>query len=268
MRNEEEKNALIKLLSKLEIKLSNPYRVGTDIEYKIWIINKFTKKRVYILEDFGKGCYKKDIRVTLSDVIERIKCALDVPDSFEDYCDAVVGADEDNPLDLHDYNLYRREADRLSRVATKKEITSIPHIGIMNEPEFTDLVEERDISNKVSAHIMRRKQRHGEIIIRVDNAEYNKVQDYENSLRHHETLMKQYGYDDSIDDFNYKLFPVPKTDKQLEGIRKDINGYIKLQKEYDEYVICLAKKYSNIEESELLTKGAVINIFKEINNEN
>ena len=32
--------------------------------------------------------------------------------------------------------------------------------------------------------------------------------------------MKQYGYDEMTEVFNYKLFLVPKEDKQLNGIKK------------------------------------------------
>ena len=38
--------------------------------------------------------------------------------------------------------------------------------------------------------------------------------------------MKQYGYDEITEEFNYKLFPVPKSDKELEGIRKDIDDFL------------------------------------------
>lgn len=143
-RQEDESKALLRLLSKLDIRLSNCYLVGRDFEYKIWIIQKFSKKRVYILEDYAEKCHKI-VEPTLADVIERIRDILDVPDSFEEYCDTVIGADKDNLLDMRDYKEYRKRADRLSKVLTKKEITSIPVLKITPEPKDLSTIKMKKI---------------------------------------------------------------------------------------------------------------------------
>ena len=51
MQDDNERKGLLRLLSKLDIRLSNPYKAGRDFEHKIWIIHKFTNKRVYILDN-------------------------------------------------------------------------------------------------------------------------------------------------------------------------------------------------------------------------
>lgn len=71
--------------------------------------------------------------------------------------------------------------------------------------------------------------------------------------------MKQYGYDEITEDFNYRLFPVPKSDKELEGARKDIDKFFKVQAEYNEFIKYLVHKYHvNIGEEELRDKGVII----------
>ena len=64
MQDDNERKGLLRLLSKLDIRLSNTYKVGRNFEYKIWIINKFSRKRVYILDNQDE--------LTLADVIEII----------------------------------------------------------------------------------------------------------------------------------------------------------------------------------------------------
>lgn len=251
------------MLSKLDIKISNLIKTGDELEYKIWIIHKFNKKRVYITENhLPKFPEAVEFKLNLADVIEIIRDILDIPDSFEEYCDTVVGADEDNPIDRSDYQEYRKRADRITKVVTKKEITSIPFLRIFPEAKFIDEKdeEEKDLRDKIKKHNLRRAQKHSSAVIRVDNLyDYNKLQDYGNDLRYYEKLMKQYGYDEIAEEFNYKLFPVPKQDRELVGIKKDIHDFFKLLAEYNNYVRYLVQKYAgNIGEEELRSGGVII----------
>jgi len=263
IREEDERKKLLRLLSKLDIKISSSIKAGNDLEYKIWIIQKFNKKRVYIIQNhFHKFPEAVKLELNLADVIEIIGSIVDVPDSFEEYCDTVVGADEDNPIDRSDYQDYRKRADRLSRVVTKKEITSIPVFRIFPEAKFIDEKDEenKDLIDEIKKHNLSRAQKHGIAIIRVDNLyDYNRLEDYGNSLRYYEKLMKQYGYDVITEEFNHKLFPVPKQDRELVGIKKGIDDFFKLLGEYNDYIQYLVQKYDgNIGEEELRTRGVII----------
>jgi hypothetical protein len=227
--------------------------VGNEFEYKIWITNKFSRKRAYILD--------KQDELTLADVIEIIRNIVDVPNSFEEYCDTVVGADEDNEIDRYDYEDYSKRADRLRRVVTKKDIISIPLMEDSAEDESIDeeADEYRDFIQKVREHNLSRAQKRGDIIIHVKLQDYNRLQDYHEKLQYHGKLMKQYGYDEMTEEFNHKLFPIPKSDKELIGIRKDIEDFYKSLQEYNDYLWYLAQKYhANIKEQELSTKGVII----------
>ena len=125
MQDENERKGLLRLLSKLDIRLSNPYKVGRHFEYKIWIIHKFSRKRVYILDNQDE--------LTLADVIEIIRNIVDVPDSFEEYCDTVVGADEDDEIDRYDYEDYRKRADIIFDVWKEKDGAKITdNLGQLN----------------------------------------------------------------------------------------------------------------------------------------
>lgn len=255
MRNEDQRKKLLRLLSKLDVRLSNPYMVGSDFEYKIRIIHKFSKRRVYILENHFQK-FPEKVELTLADVIEIIRDIIDVPDSFEEYCDTVIGADEDNEIDRIDYEDYREGADRLTRVVTKKEITSIPVLRELPEAGF---ITEQDVIEKIKEHNLRRAQKNGIPIIRVDVEDHDKLVDYFDALGYHKKLMKQYGYDEITEDFNYRLFPVPKSDKELEGARKDIDKFFKVQAEYNDFIKYLVRKYHvNIGEEELRDKGVII----------
>jgi hypothetical protein len=251
------------MLSKLDIKISNPIKAGNDVEYKIWIIQKFNKERVYIIQNhFQKFPKALEGEPSLADVIEMVREIIDVPESFEEYCDIVVGANEDDPIDRIDYQDYRKRADRLSKGVTKREITSIPVLRILPEGEFIDEKDEenKDLIDEIKKHNLRRVQSHRINIVRVSNLyDNNRLEDYVNSLQHYKKLMKQYGYDEITEEFNYKLFPVPKEDRELTGIKKDIDDFFKLLDEYNDYIRYLVQKYDgNIGEEELRTRGIII----------
>lgn len=263
IKKEDQKKKLLALLSKLDIKISSLIKTGNQTEYKIWIVQKFNKKRVYIIQDHFHDLSKDaESELNLADVIEIIREIVDIPDSFGEYCDTVVGADEDNPIDRWDYEDYRKRADRITKVVTKDEISSIPDLRIFPEAEFIyeKDKENRDLVDEIKKHKLRRAQKRGVVIIRVGNLyDNNRLQDYVDSLRHYKKLMKQYGYDEITKEFNYKLFPVPKLDRELTGIRKDINDFFKLLDEYNDYIRYLVQKYDgNIGEEELRTRGIII----------
>ena len=106
-------------------------------------------------------------------MIEIIRNIVDVPDSFEEYCHTVVGADEDDEIDIYDYEDYRKRTDRLTRVVTREDITSIPELRTLPEPKVLDEndEEDRDQIDAISKHSLRRAQKRGAAIIHVDNVQ-------------------------------------------------------------------------------------------------
>jgi hypothetical protein len=230
---------------------------GHDFEYKICIIQKFTRRRVYVRENHFEK-FPKIVELTLAYVLEIIRDIVNVPDSFEEYCDTRIGADEDNPVDRSDYEDYRKRADRLSKVVTKNEIMSIPVMRVLPEPEIID---NKELLEQIKKHTARRAQKkHGATVVNVnDPYEYNRLQEYHNNLQYNEKLMKQYGYDEITGEFNRTLFPVPKSDRELEGIKKDIDKFFRSFKEYNDFIRYLAQKYdTNIGEEELSANGVII----------
>ena len=55
------------------------------------------------------------------------------------------------------------------------------------------------------------------------------------------------------------LFPVPKSDRELESIRKDIDVFSEALRKYNDYIRYLAQKYDvNIREKGSYTSGIII----------
>ena len=55
--------------------------------------------------------------------------------------------------------------------------------------------------------------------------------------------MESYGYDTDTGDFNEKVFPITKEDKQMDSIAKDFKAYFKTCSEYEDYLKELIKRY-------------------------
>ena len=55
--------------------------------------------------------------------------------------------------------------------------------------------------------------------------------------------MKNYGYDPPTGEYNEKMLPEPKEDKQKKNIAKDFKAYFKTLDEYADFLKELIKKY-------------------------
>ncbi len=55
--------------------------------------------------------------------------------------------------------------------------------------------------------------------------------------------MKNYGYDPHTGEYNEKMLPEPKEDKQKKNIAKDFKAYFKTLDEYADFLKELIKKY-------------------------
>lgn len=155
IRKNYQREKLLKLLSNLKITISDPYKDDICLEYKIWITNKQTKRRIYLIESRR---VKNPYEITLVDILERIRHAFVIPDSFEEYCDMVIGADESKPGVRFDFQACKRRTDWVSKVITRAESTSIPSDMFEIKYRNPDMYEEerQELREKLYMHISRR----------------------------------------------------------------------------------------------------------------
>jgi hypothetical protein len=81
-------------------------------------------------------------------------------------------------------------------------------------------------------------------VLQLDNIlEYNKVRELWDQVKYYGKLLSQYGYNQSTGQWNTKLFPVTQTDKQMEGIKSDIETFNEAANDYNKYLEYLEIKY-------------------------
>ena len=98
-----------------------------------------------------------------------------------------------------------------------------------------------------------------------DKREYDKLAELQNTLKYQAKIVESYGYDTYTGDFNEKVFPITKEDKQMDSIAKDFKNYFKTLEEYYDYLKELIKKYK-IKPTGNLVRRLAFNI--NINNDN
>ncbi|MGZ5548156.1 MAG: hypothetical protein ACXWFZ_09415, partial [Nitrososphaeraceae archaeon] len=72
---------------------------------------------------------------------------------------------------------------------------------------------------------------------------YDKLADLDNTLEYYAKLSESYGFDRYTNEFNEKLFPITKDDREMKNIKKDIDNYNQALEEYTNYLQYLIKKY-------------------------
>ena len=80
------------------------------------------------------------------------------------------------------------------------------------------------------------------ILIIDDKHEYNKLLELFDAVEYYDKLLSQYGYDAKNRKWNLKDFPTTQTDKQMDGIKSDIQLADKASEEYEDYLEYLAEK--------------------------
>jgi hypothetical protein len=73
--------------------------------------------------------------------------------------------------------------------------------------------------------------------------------------------LSQYGFNKRAGEFNSKLFPVTKTDAQMEGAMSDINRAVKSVDDLKRYKEYLARKYDILADLEQANKCSRYSIY-------
>ena len=171
-----------------------------------------------------------------------IRLNADVPDDFEEYC-AIWFRDATDEKNRIDYVEDLDRAKRFKKFITQEEIRSIP-LGIdrydnkQNNEEEEEEIETIDLNDESNLKLL------GYSFISLnDKREYDKLVDLHSNVEYYEKIVKSYGFDIYNGEFNEKMFPITKEDKQMENIEKDFKNYFKTLSEYNDYLKELIKKY-------------------------
>lgn len=205
------------LMTKLDIKMSvtkmqgNPASNVTSDQYNV-VISRNDKK---IKTSFPVSYSQID----LSDILLTVRMILlDIDLSLEKYCKH-SGIDSDNPASKMKYKQRVKTAMRLNRIFSDNELNCLPTSSSASDEFDKEIVELNS------------------------EFEYNKLHDLQDTVLYYDKLLFQYGYDSKKDQWDMKRFPVTRTDRQMEGIKSDIDNAHKAVEEYNQYLEYLARKY-------------------------
>lgn len=246
---EKQKPQFLALMLKLDIKIG---LIKGDYEnyYKIWILRKDRKKKVFIT-DYHHKPGSATVEPRLQDILATLRDIVDVPKTYEEYCM------EWFPQPLKEDHLEALEgANRFEGVLDRSDVKSIPLFKRPHDPQGAVLEQEIDDSVKeliqnFKASEIKRYVNTGFTTIRLHKlSEYNYLLDLCDNIKRLEILLKRYGFDDESDSFIRENFPVPRSDKELEGIKNDIDNFNNEVKNSYKYLEDLAarqgKKLSSI----------------------
>jgi hypothetical protein len=76
-----------------------------------------------------------------------------------------------------------------------------------------------------------------------DKTEYDRLVDLCDDAQYNSKLLSQYGFNKRTGEFDSKLFPVIKTDAQMEGVKSDIDRAVKSVDDLKRYKEYLSRKY-------------------------
>jgi hypothetical protein len=155
----------------------------------------------------------------LSDILLSIRIILqDIDDSFEQYCKHEY-IDPDEPSSKKKFRERIKVAKQLDRMFNGKELNCLPTTSSVND----------DLKEK---------------IIELDSTfEYNRLTELLDTVQYYDKLLSQYGYDAKKDEWNLRNFPITQNDKQMDGIKTDIQKFGNAADEYNEYFEYLQEKY-------------------------
>jgi hypothetical protein len=161
----------------------------------------------------------------LSDIFIAIRVnLLDLDDysrkfkySFEEYC-KIYKLSTDDSSSKSRYRQKVKNAETLSEMFSELELGSLPTTSTFND-DLDELVELDDIY------------------------EYNRLCELSNTVKYYDKLLSQYGYDARKEIWDTRNFPITQTDKQMDGIRADIQSANKSIDEYNDFLEYLAEKY-------------------------
>jgi len=249
MDDEDSKKQFVALMLKLDIRLK---LLKSDQEnyYKIWVIRKDVGKRAYYTD------YHRDIKDTipeqpsLQEVLNMLRLLIDVPKSFREYRmqRGLSGLKEDHIRDLEFANRFKGVLDRL-------DVRALPHFSknLKNLTQSKNMYgndDHKDVflnkverfEKKMLANKIRRYRKLGYTTIRISAVEYRYLVDLFDDIVHFEKLLKQYGFDEK-GNLNLTKCPMPRSDKEVEGIENDILNYDHNIENAMEYIEQLARNY-------------------------
>lgn len=205
------------LMTKLDIKIfetkveNNLTSDDTSKQYNVTISRKDKK-----VQSSFSICYPQP---DLSNIFVTIRLLLlELDNNYEEYCKS----NGFSPDDLSNKTKYRKEiktANSLERMFSLEELSCLPTTSSTND----------DLDQS---------------ILTLHNLfEYNKLNDLHDTVLYYKKLLAQYGYDAKKSDWNVRDFPITQNDKQMDGIRSDVEQYRKAVEEYNKYFEYLAEKY-------------------------
>ena len=204
---EQEKKDFLSLMLKLDIKISL-IKGDKEYYYKIWILRKDRKKKVYI-KDYYHAHGRVVPEPTLQDILNIITMIIDVPESYEEYCM------ENFPKPLKEDHLDAlSHANRFKGILDKNEINSIPNFQITDNEVDDDLKDDITVNEAIEYFNENRIKRYRELgfttIHLRELSEYNYLLDQGENMKRLGKLLKQYGFD-YLGEFNSKNFPVLRS---------------------------------------------------------
>ncbi|MGI9011056.1 MAG: hypothetical protein ACR2F1_07700 [Nitrososphaeraceae archaeon] len=251
IKDEDEKKDFLSTVSKFDIRISTePVIKGLEFYYKIWILKQGTKKKAHIKQYYPLKLIDeerfKTIPLNLRDILDMIRLNADVPDDFEEYC-AIWFRDASDEKNRIYYVEDLARARRFKKFISKEEIRSIPFLPSDNQKDkdINDDYEE-DEKKKIAFDLNNKfilKEFGYDIVFLNDKKEYDKLADIQDTLEYYEKIMKNYGYDPHTGEYNEKMLPEPKEEKQKKNIAKDFKAYFKTLDEYADFLKELIKKY-------------------------
>ena len=264
IKDEREKKDFMNTISKFDIRIStNPIIQGEEFYYKIWILRRGTKKKAHIKDYYSLHLLKEKSQppLTLAEILEMVRINADVPDDFEEYCEIHFKEPSDE-ICRRDYLDDLRRAKRFKRFITQEEIRSFPFSidEEKNNQQNEEEEEKIDFNDESDLKLLGYS-----FVFLNDKREYDKLAELQNNLKYQAKIVESYGYDTYTGDFNEKVFPITKEDKQMDSIAKDFKNYFKTLEEYYNYLKELIKKYK-IKPTGNLVRRLAFNI--NINNDN
>lgn len=255
--NEQEKRNFLTTVSKFDIRISTePVIRGDEFFYKIWILKRKTKKRAHIkqyfpLEFLNEKKFNGSIPpLSLVEILDMIRINADVPDDFEEYCE-IHFKDPSDSICRIDYLDDFRRAARFKKFMSQEDVRSIPSITEDNEnSEFIV----RDLDEESYLKLLGFS-----FVIMDDKKEYDKLVDLQTTLDYYGNITDSYGFDKYTNEFNAKLFPITKDDREKEVIKNNIENYNQAVKEYINFLKYLIKKY-DIKQAGNITKRIAFNL--------
>jgi hypothetical protein len=81
------------------------------------------------------------------------------------------------------------------------------------------------------------------VLLLGDKREFDTIVDLRNTIFYYRKLMSYYGFDMKSGEGNTNLFPITKSDKEIEGINSDTLRFNEGVNQYYRYVEYLPRKY-------------------------